>query len=345
MKLGIAPSALLALLLATAGGRAAELQHLSVATMKNMPNAGLFVAYDRSYFRDEGLPVELIWTEAAQQGMMTVASGSADLGSGGMTAGFFNIAAKGGLKLIGASTREAPGFHNNGFVVSNTAYESGLRSLRDLPGHRVGINTFGATQHYAIALVAEKYGYKIDSVIMPTMQNFPNLVAAFRGGQLEAMVATGNIAAQMEAQKTGRVIGWSGDETPWQLGAIVVRPEMLTSRRAELAAYVRAYQRGAREFHAACNRLDDRRALIIDAACEEYLAFLSRFLDQPVGQLRNSIAFVAPDMAMDVGDVFHQLAFWQSRKLAPPDADAARMIDLSFAPASFNRPAALLGAK
>ena len=316
-----------ALCLAPLAAIAAEPEHVTLATLRAMPNAGVFLAQDAGYFRDEGIDLDVQWINAAQEAVMTVASGAADIGSGGITAGFYNLAGKGGLTLIGSTGREAPGFHNNGFVISNAAYDGGFRTLHDLPGHRCGVNTYGATQHYAIALIARKYDFPIDRVGIPQLQNFPNLVAAFKGGQVECIVATSTIAALLEAQKIGHVIGWSGDETPWMLGAIFARPQSIATRRPALVAYLRAYLRGAADYHAACNQRDGNGQAMIGPDCEAKLQILSKALMQPVEQLRDSITYIDPTGAMDLADIGNQLSFWQSQNMADPKAEAAKMVD------------------
>ena len=65
-------------------------------------------------------------------------SGDIDVGFTGFTGAFYNLAGKDGLKVIAGTAREAPGFQNTAYVASKRAYDAGLRTLADLPGHSVG---------------------------------------------------------------------------------------------------------------------------------------------------------------------------------------------------------------
>ena len=206
---------------------AADLQKFTISTMRITANAPVLIAKERGYFRDEGLDAQLTLFDSAQDIVLAVASGATMVGNGGFTVGFYNLASKGGLRVIGGYNREEKGYRNNGFLVTNQAYDTGLKTLKDLPGHRVGINATGSTQHYALGLISEKYGFDMSRVSVVPMQNYPNLTAAFKGGQIDVMIATVNIANQLMGQKLGHVIGWSGDETPWQLGAIYTRPAVI----------------------------------------------------------------------------------------------------------------------
>ena len=313
-------------------------EHIDVSTLRILSNAGLFVGQIKGYFAQEGVDLSIKWFDAAQETVMATVSGAVDISSGGFTAGFYNIAAKGGLKVIAASSREEPGFPNNGFVVTPAAYAGGLKTVADLPGKRVGINTTGSTQHYAIALVAQKYGYDVSRVTIVPMQNFPNLVAAFKGGQIDVMIAASNIAVQAEHDGYGKLIAWSGDETPWQLGAIYARPDTLAKRRPAIEKFIRAFQRGAADYNHACNQLDAQKNIVIGPECEALIADLSPLIGQTPAQIRGSLSYVDPTLAMNVGDIYNQLAFWKSQNMAPQDADASKMLDLSFVKGNFNIP-------
>jgi NitT/TauT family transport system substrate-binding protein len=331
--------AFFAILLALAlPARADDLQKITIATMRITPNAPLLLAREKGYFRDEGLDADIILFESAQDVVLAGSSGAATVSNGGLTAGFYNIASKGGLKIIGAQNREENGYHNNGFMVSTRAFEAGLKTLKDLPGHRVGINASGSTQHYALGLIAQKYGFDMSAVSVVPLQNYSNLVAAFRGGQIDVIIATVNIANQLEAQGVGHTIGWSGDETPWQLGAIYTRPSVIEKQRPLLEHYLKAYLRAAREYNVAFNQLDANGQLTKGPGYDELLPQIARLLEQPEKEIAVSFPYVDPRGAINVGDIYNQIAFWQKQGVVGPGIDAKSLVDLSFVQGSFNIP-------
>ena len=65
-------------------------------------------------------------------------SGDADFGMTAFTAGFYNLAAKGGLKVIAAQSAERPGYPLVAIAVTNAAWDAGVRSIKDLAGKRIG---------------------------------------------------------------------------------------------------------------------------------------------------------------------------------------------------------------
>ena len=90
--------------LPAAPARAADKVSVSVLTF--VSSAPLFIAQDRGHFAKEGLEVEIKFFAAAQPVAVAVTSGDVDFGTTGLTAGFFNLAGKGTLKIICAQSRE-----------------------------------------------------------------------------------------------------------------------------------------------------------------------------------------------------------------------------------------------
>ena len=331
----------MALVVATSGVAGAQgqaaLEKVSVASLRITANSPLFIAAERGYFRDEGLEPSFNYFESAQQSVVAVVSGDVQFGVGGLSAGFYNLGAKGGLKIVAAQTREEPGFQNNGFVVTNAAFDKGLKTLADLPGHSVGINSAGSTQHYALGLVGRKYGFDLSKVTVVALQAYPNLVAAFKGGQIDSMVATVSIAHDMESLHLGHIIGWSGDETPWQLGAIYVRPRMIADHRATVERFLRAWIRGAHDYHAAFNQLDAAGHPLKGPGYDALVALLSKALQQTPDQVRDALPYIDADARVEVVDIGRQIAFWKDQKLLDPRADPAQMLDLSFIAGTLDR--------
>jgi len=126
--------ALSASVLALAAGPSRAAEHVKIGVVHSMGGAPLYVAQDMGFYKDEGLDAEIIWFDAAQPVAVAAASGDVDFGSTGMTAAFFNLAAQGTLKIIGAGTWERKGFQSIGFMVSNQAYAAGVHSLKDMTG-------------------------------------------------------------------------------------------------------------------------------------------------------------------------------------------------------------------
>src|SRR5690242_21839119 len=81
-----------------------------IGVLRLSSSAPVFIAQDKGYFREAGLDIELKFFDAAQPIAVATASGDVDFGVTAFTAGLYNLAGKGTLKVIGeigrASCRE-----------------------------------------------------------------------------------------------------------------------------------------------------------------------------------------------------------------------------------------------
>jgi NitT/TauT family transport system substrate-binding protein len=317
----------------------AQAQRVSVGALALTSSAPVFIALARGYFREQGLDVERKTFTAAQQVPVAVTSGDADFGVTGLTAGFYNLAGRGALRIIAAQSREAPGFQLNAYMATNAAHAAGLRGLGDLPGRRVGITTVGSTFHYSLGLLARKYNFDLARVTMVPLQTLPNMAAAFKGGQVEAIVVPVNLARQLESEGAGRILGWVGDETPWQLGALFTSPRMIAERRETVQRFIRAYVRGCADYNRACNQRDAAGRAVQGEGYREVLDVIAQAVQQRVEIVERALPFVDAAGRLDVGDIHNQVAFWQASGQASRDVDARAILDLSFVEGHLNVPA------
>lgn len=318
--------------------RAQSLEKVSIGVLRLSSSAPLFIARERGHFRDQGLEVEPKIFTAAQQVPVAVTSGDADFGVTGLTAGFFNLAGRGALKIIAGQSREAPGFQLNAFMATAKAQDEGFRGLKDLPGRRIGITTTGSTFHYSLGLVAKKLGFDLAKVTMVALQQLPAMAAAFKGNQVDGVVVPVTIARALEAEAAGKILGWVGDETPWQLGALFTSPKAIAERRPVVERFVRAWAKGCAEYNAAFNRRDPQGLAVKGPGYDELLAIIAKAVEQPPERVAVGLPFIDPQARLDVGDIHGQVAFWQAEKLVR-EADAKAIVDLGFVQGHINVPA------
>ena len=103
-------------------------EKVTIAALTFISSSPLFIAQEKGYYAEEGLDVEFKFFRAAQPVAVAIVSGDADFGVTAFTGGFFNLAGKGGLKVIGAQFREKEGFDGSAILVSNKAYAAGFDS-------------------------------------------------------------------------------------------------------------------------------------------------------------------------------------------------------------------------
>ena len=150
---------------------------LKVAAVPLIGSSPLYIAIEKGYFAQEGLNVSFVSFQAAQHVTVAVASGEADIGITGLTAGFYNLAADGSLKIIGGQSREYKGWPRSVLVASHQAAENGLAAIEDLPGHSFAITQVGSTFHYMLGQLADARGFTLDQVRLAPLHTLPNVIA------------------------------------------------------------------------------------------------------------------------------------------------------------------------
>jgi len=332
MRIWILQAAAIACLVLLASPFAVSPAHaneaLKIGSLKATNVGPAFIAKEKGYFAAEGLDVDFTFFESAQPVAVGVAAGSLDFGCTSVSAGMYALAGQGVLRIISGMYSEAPGFHNFGISVSIKAYAAGLKGYLDLPGHTVSISQVGSPVHYSLALVAEKYGIDLASLRIEPLQGIPQQISALVGNQVDAAVTNANaILPSLEAGQA-RLLGWVGDETPWQAAVTVTTVKMIEQRPKTVEAFLRAFKRGTRVYHDAFTGPGEKRADGSGAA--EILAILAKYTGQTPEQVKVSIAYVDGDARLDVNDIRHQIAWFKSQKMLKEEIDAAAVLDRRY---------------
>jgi len=320
----------LSAILGAAFAAPAAAETLKVGILKLASSGAVFIAAEEGYFTAEGIEPSLVYFDAAQPVAVAAVSGDIDVGVTGLTAGFYNLAGKGLLRIIGAQSREEPGYHLIGYLASNHAFAAGLAALKDLPGHSVGVTQVGSTFHYSLGLLAEKLGFPLERVRIVPLQSLSNVASALEGNQVEAALLPGTVATPLVARGAAHLLGWVGDETPWQLGAVFAARKTLAEREPALASFLKAYRRGVRAFYDAfLIRAPDGTAQP-GVRSQEMLATIARYTGQRPEQVRGAIPYIDPEGRLLVRDIYHQVAWYQSQGLVDKGIDVPGMLDYSL---------------
>jgi NitT/TauT family transport system substrate-binding protein len=306
----------------------ASAEQIRVGILKVGSSGPVYIAQERGYFASEGLTTELVNFEAGQAVSVAVLSGDLDIGVTGLTASLYNMAARGEVRVLAGLHREARGFHLLGYFVSKRAYAIGVTSFKDFPGHSVAITTIGSTTHYALGLLADKYGYPLQELRVLPLQTISNSAAAVIGGQADIGLIPGTLTQQMLNQGEAHLIGWVGDETPWQIGSVFVATKTADERKDMLMRFLRALRKGAREYHDAFTGPGEVRQ--DGPTAPAVLAIAAKYLGETPEKLEVELPYVDPDMRLDARDVSHQIAWYKAQGMVKGDITAEKLIDARY---------------
>src|ERR1700712_1461827 len=327
--LRIALAALL-VLAATGGSHAEDTLNAKVGVLRLSSSAPVFIAQDKGYFKEAGLDIELKFFDAAQPIAVATTSGDVDFGVTAFTAGLYNLAGKGTLKVIGGMSREKAGYPLIGYFASNNAYAAGLKTPRDLAGKRVAVTQVGSSFHYSLGLLADKYGFRLSDVKVLPLQSLSNAAAALKGETVDAALLPVSTARKLMDDGGAKLLGWVGDETPWQLGAVFASPKTLTDKplvRKLLAALARA----DREYHDVILAAVAGGKAPINDKTRPLLEIIAKYTNLPVEQVVSNCAYIDPDGKLDVKNIGNQIEWLQEQGFVDKGFGVDAIIATDFA--------------
>ena len=275
-------------------------------------SAPVFIAQDKGYFRDAGLEVELKFFDAAQPVAVAVVSGDIDFGITSLTAGLYNLAGKGTLKVIGGMSHEKAGFPLIGYFATEKAYAAGLKTPRDLAGKRIAMTQVGSSFHYSLGLLADKYGFKLAEMKLLPMQSLSNVAAALKGETVDAALLPISAARKLLDDGGIKQLGWVGDETPWQVGAAFASPKTLEKKEL-VTKLLTALERAEREYHDVILTAVKEGEAPINNETRPLLEIIGKYTNLPLEQVVGNCAYIDPDGRLDVKDVANQIEWLQGQ--------------------------------
>ncbi|MBV8922231.1 ABC transporter substrate-binding protein [Bradyrhizobium sp.] len=317
--------AFLLMLVAAAPARAEQSLKATIGVLRLSSSAPVFIAQDKGYFRDEGLAIELKFFDAAQPVAVATTAGDVDFGITAFTAGLYNLAGKGTLKVIAGMSRDKPGYPLIGYFASNKAYAAGLKTPKDLAGKRIAVTQVGSSFHYALGLLADKYGFRLSEVKVVPLQSLSNAAAALKGETVDAALLPISTARPLVESDGAKLLGWVGDETPWQVGAVFASPKTLADK-ALVTKQLAALTRADREYHdVILATVKDGKAELNDRT-RPLLEIIARYTNLPVEQVVGNCAYVDPDGKLDVKNVDGQIKWLQEQGFVDKGLDADAII-------------------
>ena len=308
----------------------AEAETVKVGLSKLLSYPAVPIAIERGYFKEQGIDAEMVFFDSAQPIAVGVASGSVDFGVSGLSAGFYTLAGQGQLRLIASSAGEQPGFYNLTFLVSNKAYDAGLKTLKDLPGHDVAITQLGTSLHYSIGLAAEKYGFPMSAVTIKPLQSNSNVISALNGGTVAVGVMPGTPTLGLVQKGEIKRLAWVGDETPGWTGSALFTGTKTANERGDLVKrFLVAYRKGTHDFYTAFADANGKRK--DGPGAKDMLALLAKFTETSVENIDNATPYIDDQGRMDAPDIAKQIAWYKSQNLLKGEVKAEELIDSRYA--------------
>src|SRR5215471_16520454 len=150
---------------------------VKVGVLKLTSSAPIFIGVEKGFFKQFGVEPELVYFQAAAPIATALAARQLDVGATGLTAALYNIVLGGEqLWIVADKGREWPGYPLVAIVVQKELWDTGLRSIRDLRGRRIGVTQIGSTFHFHLGNILVKHGLTVADVKIVPLQAMPATV-------------------------------------------------------------------------------------------------------------------------------------------------------------------------
>lgn len=334
IRRALAALAITAGLLVPAIAPAAAQERVTVAAMRDGANGALFLAAARGYFKAEGIELDMTAYASDTDVVTALAAGAADLGIAHFTVEAFALAGRGDIRAIAAQTREKEDYDGSELIVSNAAYERGLRKPEQLANHSAAIVALGSAGHYQLGRVAGKKGFAFDSITLKPQGSLDAVARAIARGEADAAILPGNLARALLTSDQARLISWVSQIDEPQLGALFASAKTIANKRATVEKFLRAYRRGAAAYYEALMRKDKYGKRIAKTESHDAAVQIARYVYP--GKITGSqmieadAYFIDPQARLDAADVARQLRWYQAQGLVDKEYDPRDVTDLTF---------------
>ena len=300
---------------------------VAVGTGGSASDAPFYIAYDKGFFKDEGLDVDLIVLDSGAKVIAPLGTGELDVGSGALSVGFWNALVRGiKFRIVADRGHAQPGYLYQTVFMRKDLIDSGrFKSLKDLKGMRMGFAAQGVTSLSLLNEAAKYAGIKFED-ITPVYLSFPQQIAALQNKALDGTLL-------IEPQATVAVNAGYGvrfmdtnEFYPYQQISVIFFSDKFATQRKDVAEkFMRAWLRGVRSYNDAI-----KDGKIVGA--DEIVATMAKsFNMNPV--LVREMYSQAVDVtgAVNAAGVQKDLDFFLAQGWVTGQIKASDVIDMSFA--------------
>lgn len=304
--------------------KASTTKKVTVGLLRLSSSAPLFVGMEKGFFAEAGIDLQPEWFDAAQPVVVATASNKVDVGATGITAGLYNLAAQGQkINIVADKGREQKGFSSNAVVVATDLYNSGVRSVKDLKGKKIGITQSGSTFHYTIGRLLEINGLSLKDVELVPLGKMGSMMASLQSKQVDAIVIGEPNVSRILSEGYGKVILPVGDAMEYQTSAIFYSPAFTKDK--ELAVkFMTAYIKSVNYYSAAVLQKEK------GANYKEVIDIITKYTQTPAADVEKGLPYIDPNGELLAADIQTQLDWYYKQGMIEKPLEAKQVVDMSF---------------
>ena len=302
---------------------------ITVGALRFTSHSASFIALERGYFADNGLEVNLEFFQAAQPMAVAIASGDVDYAVTAISGGLISLADKGAIKVIGGALQEEEGIDGQQILVSDAAFQSGIKHPSQLDGKSYGVTQSGSSFHYVGSTIAKAEGINLS---YKPLQKVGAVIGALRSGQIDAWNIVPHIAKPLAGSGEVHIIGAVQDYIPnYQITTAFTSARNAADERETTESFLNAFSRGIDDYNSTMIDKSDGDAGI-DAMVDliHKYVYTDRPRDKAAPPIINGTMRLSPNAALNVASVQNQLNWFQSEGLVDASITLDTLVDDSY---------------
>lgn len=302
---------------------------IKVGALRFTSHSGSFIAHERNYFGDAGLDVEFVFFQAAQPMAVAIASGDVDYAVTAISGGLVSLAQKGAIKVIGGALSEEAGIDGQKFLVSDAAFQAGIKTPKDLNGKKFAVTQAGSSFHYMGSKLASAEGIELS---FTPLQKVGAIIGAMKSGQVDAWSIVPHIAKPLAKSGAVHIIADVADYLPnYQVTTVFTSAKNARDERAMTENFLAGFSRGVEDYAAAMidkSGGEDGVNEMVDLI-HKYV-YVDRPREKAAPSIINGTMRLNKDAALNITSVQDQLNWFQSEGLIDKDVTIDMLVDQSY---------------
>jgi NitT/TauT family transport system substrate-binding protein len=319
----------LALLEASFASAAQAADKVAVGTGGSASDAPFYIAYDKGFFKDEGLDVDLIVLDSGAKVIAPLGTGELDVGSGALSVGFWNALLRGvKFRIVADRGHAEPGYLYQTVFMRKDLVDGGqFKSLADLKGMRMGFAAQGVTSLSLLNEAAKFAGIKYEDVV-PVYLSFPQQIAALQNKALDGtFLIEPQATAAVNAGYGVRFMDTNVFYPHQQISTIFYSDKFARERKDVADKFMRAWLRGVRAYNDVI-----KGGKIAGSGADEVVQTMAKNFNMKPELIRDMYSqAVDVDGAVNAAGIQKDLDFFQKQGMVAGQIKASEVIDMSFA--------------
>jgi NitT/TauT family transport system substrate-binding protein len=304
---------------------------LKVGAIGAVSDAGIFIALEKGFFRDEGLDVELVSFKAAPQILPAIATNEVQVSGSAVSPALFNAFARGiGMRLVADKGQVSKGFGWAALAVRSDLAGT-INDFKDLRGHKFAVMGKGVSSTAQLGQALELGGIAPNEVELVEL-GLPEMIVALGNKAIDGATLLEPFITFATAKHVA--IRWKGmeDFLPFtgQNGIIIYSQKFAQEQPDAAKRWMAAYLKGNRAYLDAITAGTDRdgiNAILAKHTVVKDLALLAKIA--PTG--------FDPNGRMAIKSLEADQDWFIKLGLQPGRVDLAKIIDYQYVDAAVAR--------